>query len=289
MATDSLQTFLFENTDIRGAIVVLEHSFGEMLQQQGYDPLREQLLGQFVAANILLTSHLKFDGLLSLQARSEGVVPLVMSECTHELNFRGIVSGESTLESSSLRDILANGTLAITIQPKHGQRYQGVVPLQADTLAQCLQVYFAQSEQLPTWFMLTEANGRVCGLMLQAMPAQLCMDEEQREEDWNRITHLASTLTVEEMTRLDNEALLYRLYHEEQVRLFEPQPVRFHCSCSRERTERALLNLGINELQQILEDEGEISTQCQFCHKTYHFTKEDVQQLILAGEQKNMH
>lgn len=286
---DHLQTFLFENTDIRGAIVTLDESFTEMVAQQSYDDARKRLMGQFVAASILLTSNLKFDGMMTLQARAAGAISLVMSECDSDLNYRGIVDGQGDIASDKLAEILRDGTLAITIDPAQGQRYQGIVPLESDTLEGCLQDYFMRSEQLPSWFRFAEINNRVVGVMLQALPAQICKDVDQRQEDWNRITHLASTLTAEEMTTLDNEELLFRLYHEEQVRLFESKPAQFKCNCSRERTERALLSLGAEELKSALEEQGQIETQCHFCNKTFLFNRSEIMHLLQAGDTKNMH
>lgn len=289
MSQDSLQTFLFENTDIRGAIVTLEHSFRDLVTGHDYSHGQQQLLAQFVAANLLLTSHIKFDGLLSLQARANQGVSLIMAECSQDLALRGIIRGEPDITPDAFQALFAGGSLAITIQPTEGNHYQGIVELGQPTLADSLAAYFEQSEQIPSWFCFAAGNGRVTGLMLQALPANRCTDPEQREEDWQRVVHLASTVTDKEMLDLPTEQLLHRLYHEEQVRLFDPRPVRFSCHCSRERMERALLNLDRTELMQILDEEGQIETQCHFCNHRYVFPRAEILHLLQGSPDRPMH
>lgn len=280
MQSDFLQTFIFENTDIRGVIVNLEHSFAELLTNQDYTQGQRELLGQFVTANLLMSSNIKLDGLLSLQARGDNNVSLIMAECTDQLNFRGIVRGEGATDASQFADIFRDGALAITIEPNQGKRYQGIVPLDGDNLAECLAGYFVQSEQLPSWFYFAVEGNRAAGIMLQALPANQCQDIDQRNEDWQRVVHLASTLKPEEMTQLSSEQLLHRLYHEEQVRLFDARPVRFACSCSQERMERALINLGEQELLDVLAEDDHIETQCHFCNHRYVFRRPEIMHLL---------
>ncbi len=277
---DSLQKFLFDETDIRGAFVTLNQSFLALIKNKGYSEAQKVLIGQFAAANILMTGNLKFDGALILQARGAGPVSLVMTECDEKLRFRGVVEASHDLHEIPFSDVFSAATLAITVEPKQGQRYQGIVPLEADSLSSCLQNYFEQSEQLPTWFRFAEEKGVVKGMMLQALPAQLCLDEDQRNEDWLRLTHLASTLSVSEMTDLDNETLLHRLYHEEKVRIFNQEPTQYFCSCSRERMERALLSVAEDQLRQILAEDGAIKTDCHFCQTQYAFNEADISSLL---------
>lgn len=282
MSKNFLQSFIFDNADIRGAIAKLDSSFLELIQHQQYHSTQQELLAQFVAANLLMSSHIKFEGLLSLQARGNKAVSMVMTECSDQLDFRGIVQGEGELEEQDFSQLFEGGVLAITIEPKQGNRYQGVVPLEGASLADCLALYFEQSEQLPSWFFIAHHEGKVAGLMLQALPASQ-LDKEQRDEDWQRITHLASTLTVDEILSLSTEEVLHRLYHEEEVRVFEEKPAQFQCTCSVERMERALISLGHEELRQILEEDGKIDTQCHFCNQSYHFDHLAISQLIQAG------
>lgn len=289
--SDQLLGFLFEKTDIRGSIVNLDASFSSLVESHHYPEAYKALMSQFVAANVLLTSKLKFEGSISLQARGEKeMLSLAMSECTEKLSFRGILRGGFEVEEGALpsfSDIFSGGVLALTVEPVQGQRYQGVVPLEKDDLAGCLQDYFERSEQIPTWFYLVPNATSVRGIMLQAMPAQICESVEQRQEDWLRIVHLASTIKPVEMLNLPSEEILYRLFHEESVRVFEPELVSYECSCSRERMERALIGLGRVELETIIEEQGKLETQCEFCLADYCFESGEIHQLIQAGDSSN--
>lgn len=280
MQNDFLQAFIFDNTDIRGVIVKLGQSFRDLLQNHDYSAGQQQLLGEFVTANLLMTNNIKLEGLLSLQARGENNVSLIMAECTDKLDFRGIIRGDQHINPGEFHQLFANGVLAITIEPNQGKRYQGAVPLDGNSLAECLAGYFAQSEQLPSWFYFAVEGDQAAGFMLQALPANICHDPEQRKEDWQRIVHLASTLRPQEMLSLSSDELLHRLYHEEQVRLFDARPVRFSCTCSQERMERALINLGEQELLDILDNEDHIETQCHFCNRRYEFLRNDILHLL---------
>lgn len=280
---DFLQTFIFDNTDIRGTIVKLDRSFSELITNQDYSDGQRQLLAQFVAANLLMSSHIKLDGLLSLQARGNHQVSMIMAECTRQLDFRGIIRGDAAVDARQFRQLFNGGVLAVTIEPAKGQRYQGIVPLDGDTLADCLTAYFEQSEQLPSRFYLASDGKQVTALMLQALPASQCLDNEQRQEDWQRIQYLAGTLTEQEMLSLPAEQLLYRLFHEETLRLFPARPVHFACSCSPERMERALLNLNPQELLEILDNDGQIETQCHFCNHHYVFQRSEILHLLQGG------
>lgn len=280
MHSDFLQPFIFDNTDIRGVIVKLDHSFRDLLQNQDYSAGQKQLLGEFVTANLLMTNNIKLEGLLSLQARGNNNVSLIMAECSEKLDFRGIIRGDGNIEATDFKSLFANGILAITIEPSQGKRYQGAVPLDGSTLAECLAGYFAQSEQLPSWFYFAVEGDQAAGFMLQALPANICQDAEQRSEDWQRIVHLASTLRPQEILNLSSEEILHRLYHEEQVRLFDARPVRFSCTCSQERMERALINLGEQELLDILDSEDHIETQCHFCNRRYEFRRTEIMHLL---------
>ncbi len=289
MAKDSLQRFIFENADVRGAVVSLNHSFLEMIDNQDYDAKKTVLLAEFAAATALLTGHLKIEGVLSLQARGSTNIDLVMAECNDLLEYRGIVRGENALGALDFEQIFEGGTLAITMMPKKGNTYQGIVPLQGSDLATCLVDYFNQSEQLPTWFRFSVSEMGVTGMMLQAMPAQICLDEEESAENWNRFVHLASTLSSHEMDNLSHEEILYRLFHEERVRLFAAEPLRYQCTCSEVRMERGLLTLGEHELRQLIEEQDEIKTQCHFCLKEYQFSKSDILSLIHGAGSQNYH
>lgn len=286
---DSLQRFIFEKADVRGALVSLNQSFLQMIENQLYEDTKKQLLAEFSAAAVLLSGHIKIEGLLSLQARGSANVDLVMAECNELLEYRGIIRGEKVLGGLDFDQILIDAKLAITIMPKQGHSYQGIVPLQSGGLASCLAGYFMQSEQLPTWFVFSASETGVTGMMLQAMPAQICLDEDESEENWSRLVHFASTLSGHEMQTLSHEEILYRLYHEETVRVFAAEPVSYRCTCSTERMERGLLTLGEQALRELLEEQDDLKTQCHFCLKEYRFSNADILCLIQGAGSQNSH
>lgn len=284
--TDYTQRFLFDDTDVRGEWAGLERSYVEVLAKHTYPEPVAQLLGEMLAAAALLVGTLKFDGLLVLQARSSGAVPLLMVECSSDRQVRGIARyhEEQLKPGASLKELMPDGVLAMTIDPANGQRYQGIVALDGINLAECLSNYFASSEQLPTRFWLNADGRRACGLLLQQLPADRIRDGEEREASWQHLQTLADTLTAEELLGLDTETVLHRLYHEESVRLFEPKPIRFHCSCSRERSARAVMSLGHEDAEHLLAEQGgTLNIDCQFCNEQYRFDAADVAQLFAGA------
>ena len=284
---DHSQRFLFDDNDVRGEMVSLGESYQHVLAKHPYPQPVAQLLGEMLAAASLLVGTLKFDGLLILQARSSGPVPLVMIECSSEREVRGIAryDAEAVSAGAGLRELMPDGVLALTIDPTKGQRYQGIVELEGETLADSLSAYFASSEQLPTRFWLHADGQRARGLLLQQLPAQQQTEPEERQESWNHLLTLADTLSAEELLGLDNQTVLHRLYHQEAVRLFEPSPLQFRCSCSRERSARALVSLGQVDAEALLDENGgQVEIDCQFCNQRYLFDASDVVQLFATGD-----
>ncbi|HHX35996.1 MAG TPA: Hsp33 family molecular chaperone HslO [Gammaproteobacteria bacterium] len=280
---DFTQRFIFENTDVRGELASLEESYAHVLAKHAYPEPVAALLGELMAAAALLVNTLKFDGLLILQARSEGAVPLLMVECSSEHEMRAIAryEAEQIDSAASLRELMPEGVLALTVDPNEGQRYQGLVALDGATLADCFTNYFVNSAQLPTRFWLYADGQRARGLLLQQLPADRLLDSEEREASWQHVIALASTLSAEELLGLDNETILHRLYHEEEVRLFAGTDLKFQCSCTRERSAQALISLGLADAQLLLaEKAGTIEIDCQFCNERYLFNKDDITQIF---------
>ncbi|GAA3583769.1 MULTISPECIES: Hsp33 family molecular chaperone HslO [Marinobacter] len=274
---DQFQRFIFEHSEIRGAWVQLSDSFREAASQAPYPPTVRQLLGESLVASVLMSSTLKFEGTLSLQAQGEGPLSTLMTECSHDRHVRGLArySAPAAAETG-LNALLGEGRMAITITPQQGQRYQGVVPREQDTLAGCLEDYFQRSEQIDTRLFLFADDQRSAGLLLQRLPGSSPEDQEL----WERISQLAATTTSEEMLELDSETMLTRLFHEEEVRIFDAEPVAFRCSCSRERTLEALRSIGADECYSILEEQGSIDMDCQFCHAHYSYNRNDIDHLF---------
>lgn len=286
---DASQRFLFERSDVRGEIVCLKDSYRESLGEHDYPPVVARLLGEFLAATVLLSTTIKYEGRLVLQARGDGPLGLIMAECTSGGDVRGIVRSSQYPDTGSLRDMLGNGTLAMTIEPRKGEPYQGIVSLTGESLGDCLQQYFTQSEQLNTVFHFAVDDDQATALMLQQLPVQQEKDGEERQEQWQRLSILADTLRDEELLGLDNQALLHRLYHQEELQLFEPSHVRYRCSCSRERTANALLTIGREEMQSILAEQGKVDMTCEFCGTAYHFTADEVRLLLLDPDNSPTH
>ncbi|MBF6622495.1 MAG: Hsp33 family molecular chaperone [Pseudomonadales bacterium 32-61-5] len=284
--SDYTQRFLFDDTDVRGEWVGLERSYAEVLAKHDYPEPVAQLLGELLAAAALLVGTLKFDGLMVLQARSSGPVPLLMVECSSEREVRGIARyhADQLTPGATFGELMPEGMLAMTVDPTNGQRYQGIVALDGVTLADSLSNYFASSEQLPTRFWLNADGRRACGLLLQQLPADRIRDSEEREASWQHLRTLADTLSAEELLGLDTQTVLHRLYHDESVRLFEPRPITFRCSCSRERSAKAVISLGQTDAEQLLREQGDaITIDCQFCNHSYRFDAADIAQLFAGA------
>lgn len=275
---DTFQRFLFDNHQIRGEIVRLDKSYTEIKQRQNYPAPLEVLLGETLVASVLMSGTLKFEGILSVQARGNGAVNLLMAECTHNKKVRAIAQWDGEIPADDLTEQLGTAQLAITIDPKQGKRYQGIVPLEENKLADCLIHYFEQSEQLSTYILLFCDGKTASGIFLQQLPAK---DKESSDDDaWNRITQFASTLTQEEIHSLPGEELLNRLFHEEEVTLYPEEPVAFECNCSKERTSNALISLGQDEVYEILAEQNIIDINCQFCNEQYSYQKSDIDTLF---------
>jgi molecular chaperone Hsp33 len=267
--------FIFEQADIRGEIVHLDSAYRDILAIHQYPGGVARLLGEFLAASVLLSTTIKFEGRLVLQAQGGNELSLMMAECTNALHIRGIARGAESAVSEKFSRLLGGGHLAITIEPRQGQRYQGIVALDGRSLAACIENYFENSEQLATRLWLASDGDMAGGVLLQQLPEQVTRDPQQRERQWEHACTLAETVEKSEVLMLAQRDVLYRLFHEDRVRLFEGSQVRFACSCSRERCHNALLSIGPTELVNLLEEDGEIKMDCEFCNAQYRFDRSD--------------
>ncbi|MCG8611524.1 MAG: Hsp33 family molecular chaperone HslO [Pseudomonadales bacterium] len=269
---DLFHRFIFEEHEIRGELVRLEQSFIDAFAQSDYPEAVQTLLGEALAASVLLSGTLKFDGILSLQARGNGPVTLLMAECTHYRKVRAIAQYQDIPETvSSIQEQLGQGQLVITIDPEKGQRYQGIIPMEKPDLSSCLEDYFTQSEQLETTILLFCDETGAAGMLLQKLPGY-----REDDETWNRLETLARSITFEELRSLPAEQILHRLFHEEDVRLFPGEAVSFECSCSKARCTAAIEALGSDDAYTLVAEQGTITIDCQFCAETYTFKKEEL-------------
>ncbi|MDB6062629.1 MAG: Hsp33 family molecular chaperone [Verrucomicrobiaceae bacterium] len=285
IASDQILRFIFDNTAVSGKWVQLERSYTETLGNHHYPPAVQRLLGEFLAAVSLLGATLKFEGTISLQARSTGEIPLIMAEATSNHEIRAIVHGAELSISTDFHTLLANGTLGITIDPVGGQRYQGLVALEGDNLAACLEEYFRRSEQLPTRVWLAADAQRAGGLLLQELPGTSGI--ERKREQWQHLVTLAQTVQADELLQLPAQTLLHRLFHQEDVRLLRSDALQFQCSCSRQRTESMLVSLGRAEIESIIDEQGEVAVTCEFCLQAYRFDAVAARQLFDGGESRH--
>ncbi|WP_110686862.1 Hsp33 family molecular chaperone HslO [Salinicola aestuarinus] len=277
---DQIQRFLFDDTNVRGEIVQLERAYAEVLERQAYPEAIRLQLGELMSAVALLTETVKIEGTVSLEVRGKQGVNVLMAESNPGGQLRAIARYDEFqvfADNANLRQLIGDGQIVITLDPKEGKRYQGIVSVEHDSLAGCLEAYFAQSEQLATRLWLSADGTRGAGLLLQQLPD----DAANLDPDaWNRLTQLASTITPEELCTVEGQDVLYRLFHEETTRVFEPKALEFGCNCTRERFADALHSLGAEELRSILEEEQAVDTQCHFCHTRYHFSAADIEAII---------
>ncbi|WP_033569385.1 Hsp33 family molecular chaperone HslO [Dickeya undicola] len=286
---DQLHRYLFENHAVRGELVTVSDTFQQMLVNHDYPTPVKNLLGEMLVATSLLTATLKFSGDITVQLQGDGPLKLAVINGNHQQQMRGVARLQGDIAAdSSLHDMVGNGYLVITITPTEGERYQGVVGLDGDNVTACLENYFQQSEQLPTRLFIRtgEHDGRQCaaGMLLQVLPAQ-----HGNREDFDHLTQLTATVKSEELFGLEANEVLYRLYHQENVTLYEPQPVAFQCHCSRERCADALMTLSADEVNDILAQDGQIDMHCDYCGSHYLFSPQDIAELRQSGAEPTLH
>jgi molecular chaperone Hsp33 len=275
---DCMRPFLMEHLHIRGELVHLDSTWREALQRRRYPPAIRSLLGEAMAAAALLTGTIKLEGRLNMQILSSGPLRSLVVQCSSDLGLRGLASWQEEPMGGDLQQLCPGAILAITLEPQRGHRYQGLVELAGSSLAGALEHYFAQSEQLPTWLTLAADEERAAGLLLQEQPGAL----RSGEDSWNRIASLAQTLTEQELLSLDAETMLRRLFADDDVRVFQAEPLSFRCSCSRERTVAVLLALGRADAEALLAEQGAVQMSCEFCGHPFRFDPVDVA-AVFAG------
>jgi molecular chaperone Hsp33 len=285
---DSLHRFLFEQFPIRGHLVHLDAAWRALIEHREYPQAIRDTLGEAVAASLLLAATVKFDGVLSLQLQGAGPMHLMLVQCTSGLGVRGLARYRDTAAAglTGIGDLIGDGNLTVTLETDAGaQRYQGIVPIAGTRLAEALQSYFENSEQLPTRLWLHADAQGASGMLLQKLPgagSPAPQDAVLIEDAWRRVQLIAETLTAEELRSLADAEILHRLFNEDDVRLFEPSPVYFRCRCSRERVAGMLQGLGEAETRSVLAERGEVEVRCDFCNRAYVFDAVDVAQLFKA-------
>jgi Disulfide bond chaperones of the HSP33 family len=276
---DQLHRYLFEQFAVRGELVTVSETWKQILENHNYPLPVKNLLGELLVATSLLTATLKFAGDITVQLQGDGPMTLAVINGNNQQQMRGVARVQGDVpENADLKTLVGNGYLVITISPEEGERYQGVVGLEGDTLAACLEDYFMRSEQLPTRLFIRtgEVDGQPAagGMLLQVLPAQ-----DAQTNDFEHLATLTETVKAEELFTLSATDVLWRLYHEEEVTVYDPQDVEFKCTCSRERCAGALKTLPDEEIDSIMAEDGEIDMHCDYCGTHYVFNAMDIAEI----------
>lgn len=302
--SDQLKKFLSEDRSVRLESVHMQETWQTAQAHHTYPPSVTALLGELVAASTLLSATLKFDGSLLLQLQGDGAIALMVVECRADMSVRATVKlrDRPLPIQRDLQSLLNPGGTAkfiVVLDPPKNtlgrQAYQGIVPLEGETIAQALEQYMLRSEQLETRIWLAADNEHCTGLLLQRLPLQGGNQQAEilsADESWQRFQRLAETLSIKEMLEVTQETLLHRLFWEETLLTFDTRPITWQCSCTRERVADMLKMLGRAEVEDILESQGKIEVACEFCGQPYLFDGVDSAMLfksISPGAGKSVH
>lgn len=289
MKKDSSSRFIMKDADVRGYMLQLNRTLTESLSASDYPAPIRSLLGEFLAAAALLSQTIKFEGRLLLQVKGASPINLIAAESSHERGLRCVARFEP-LDDSGPQDfehLLVGGTLIVTIEPDQGDRYQSLVPLTAPTLSECLEFYFGQSDQLGTQIMLHCDGQRACGFLLQQLPPQRTPSPKARTDQWQHFSLLGATLTPDEIFTLPEAVIISRLFGEDPVELFSPQSHHFACTCSRQRMASALLALGEDDLEALLEEQPILAMACEFCGAEHHLDRAAIAEQVRGNEPRH--
>jgi len=288
--TDQLKKYLTEDRSVRIQAVRLDATWKAVQANHDYPPAVTHLLGELVAASTLLAANIKFDGSLVLQIQGDGPIALLVVECRSDLSLRATVKvreGHEVPADGTMQSLLnpgGNGRFIVVLDPQRKlpgqQTYQGIVPLEGDTVAQALQHYMKASEQLDTRLWLAADAEHAAGMLVQRLPFHGGTDaplltEQAAADTWDRVVALASTLKRDEVLEADIDTLIHRLFWEDTLLAFDPVAVRWHCPCTRERVASMLRSLGEEEVNSVLAERGQVDVSCDFCGKPYKFDAVD--------------
>lgn len=276
---DRLTDFVFPVLGARGALVEIESGIGDMLDWREYSPDVRRLLGQAIAATPLLASHSKFDGRINLQFQGQGAISLLVTQIDAQLQLRGMAKAAKDAHGD-FHALMRSGTLALMLEPRNGsQNYQGLVEILGYSLAEALQIYFQKSEQLPTLICLAASSSRLSGILLQRLPlGEIGSDDE----NWNHLKTLFETLGEDELAQTDGLTILRRLFHQEELRVFEPRELTLACHCSHASISAMLLALGEEELAPVLKEFGKVEVTCEFCGRSHAYDTAQMRELFAA-------
>jgi molecular chaperone Hsp33 len=289
--TDLVRRFIFEKRPVRGHWVRLEGAWRDLRAHADYPPAVRDLLGQAVAASVLLAATLKFRGTLTFQLQGDGALNLLVAQCTHDFRLRAV----ARFDAGAVRDLAGDtrrgavfrqlvgtdGKITVTIEAdEKSMRYQGVVPLAGTSLAESLEAYFASSEQLPTRVLLAADDMRGAGLLVQKLPDADADHPEEVAAAWDEAQRGIERLDAALLLQAPVEKLLAQGFPGRDLRLFRGAPVVFECRCSSGRVAGLLRALGEDEVRDVLKEQGAVTVTCEFCHRPYRFDAVDVETLF---------
>jgi len=290
--TDQIKKFLLEDKTVRVSAVEMSSVWHEAIERHHFPPAVQQLLGELMCAAPLLASSLKFEGSLLLQLQGNGPIRLIVVECRADMSMRATVRlGDTSLNGQQgLRELInpdGEGRFSVILMPpshaRHLHPYQGIVPLDSDSVAIAIEQYMQQSEQLATKLWLAVSDEKIAGLMLQRMPAtggQATSDEHSAASSWEHAQALCATITAEEQIAVSTQEMLSRLFWQNPVFGLESKDILWHCGCTRERVANMLRSLGKADVDSIHESEGKVEITCEFCGEKYLFNQKDTDLLF---------
>jgi len=286
--SDALTRFVFDAASVRGALVTLTATTREILACHSYPPALSRVLAELCAASSLIASTLKLDGSLIVQLASAGPVRLLVVECSDALDMRATAqwnaAATAPLPPDATLAALAGGPnqgrLTITLDPRGGgSLYQGIVALEATTIARLIEHYLSTSEQLQSRVVLTTRAGVAAGLLVQRLPGSSSIDEAT----WARVESLLDALPPDALLAAPNHTtLLASLFPEDDLRVFDPRPARFRCSCSPERVRNALRIAGRSEIEAAIAERGHVEVTCEFCNRRYTFAPDEAREVFAS-------
>ena len=277
---DAVRKYLCDDApDARLMTVKLGQSTDDMLDHQQMPAPIKALCAELVAATCVLAHMLKFDGEMIIQIKSAGPVTMMVAECSSEGRIRATAQWDDIDHYTTFSELIGKGYMAVTVNPKHGERYQGVIPLESGSIEGCINHYFDSSEQLDTKLWLSSDATTVAGLLIQRIPDE-GGSHTSTASNWETLSTLAATVTKEELASEAGPLLIYKLFHELSPRSFDPFSIRFGCSCTRERSSRAIRALGETEVKQLFAEQPSVTVDCHFCGRVYQYDQADLEWLL---------
>lgn len=281
---DALHPFIFEQTDIRGNLAHLNQSYTDALAHQDLPLVIKLALGELMVASALLTATLKMNGAMVLQIQTSGQLKLLVVECTSKLELRATAKWQGDIaDDARFIDLIKNGQCVITLDPDDSEPYQGIVPIEGETIAEMLEGYMIRSQQIETKLWLTCDGEAAAGMMLQKLPG----DKTEDTDAWNRVGILGNTVKQAELQQLSVQSLIKALFNEEDVRLFDEKSIQFYCKCSRDGVASMLKMLGKAEIEEMLAEQTVIDVNCDYCNAKYSFDAIDSAALFSSDQQQD--